>query len=394
MSLNTTCLTYFVAIFAVLLASRHVIDPNSSPLEHIVDLSLATTSSVSNLISYLIPNHIGRHHKKQDNGTIGSICDDFPRGFPPPDTNKTSYLCVDRNGCCNFTLVQAAVDAAPALSQKRTIIWINNGIYYEKISIPKNKPNITFQGQGYESTAIAWNDTANSSHGTFYSGSVQVFADNFVAKNISFMNVAPIPNPGDIGAQAVAIRISGDQAAFLGCGFFGAQDTLHDDKGRHYFKDCYVQGSIDFIFGNGRSFYENCQLISIANSLPPGSRNVNGAITAHGRASKDDNTGFAFVNCFIGGTGRVWLGRAWRPFSRVVFVKTTMADIIAPEGWNDFNDPTRDQTIFYGEYNCSGAGANVTMRAPFVQKLNDTQASTFLNVSWIDGGDWLQRNIN
>lgn len=52
------------------------------------------------------------------------------------------------------------------------------------------------------------------------------------------------------------------------------------------------------------------------------------------------------------------------------------------------------RTIFYGEYNCSGAGANMTMRAPFVQKLNDTQASTFLNVSWIDGGDWLQRNIN
>ncbi|ONI17888.1 hypothetical protein PRUPE_3G185700 [Prunus persica] len=402
MSLKTTCLTYFVAIFAVLLASRRVIDPNSSPLKHIVDLSLATTSSVpSNIISYLIPNHIGRHHKKKDNGTLGSICDDFPRGVPPPDTNKTSYLCVDRNGCCNFTLVQAAVDAAPALSQKRTIIWINNGIYYEKILIPKNKPNITFQGQGYESTAIAWNDTANSSHGTFYSGSVQVFADNFVAKNISFMkwelykkNLAPIPKPGDFGAQAVAIRISGDQAAFLGCGFFGAQDTLHDDKGRHYFKDCYVQGSIDFIFGNGRSLYENCQLISIANPLPPESRNVNGAITAHGRTSKDDNTGFAFVNCFIGGTGRVWLGRAWRPFSRVVFVNTIMADIIAPEGWNDFNDPTRDQTIFYGEYNCSGAGANMTMRAPFVQKLNDTEASTFLNVSWIDGGDWLQRNIN
>lgn len=54
----------------------------------------------------------------------------------------------------------------------------------------------------------------------------------------------------------MAIRISGDEAAFWGCGFFGAQDTLHDDKGRHYFKDCYIQGSIDFIFGNARSFYE------------------------------------------------------------------------------------------------------------------------------------------
>lgn len=65
-----------------------------------------------------------------------------------------------------------------------------------------------------------------------------------------------MPGPGVVGAQAVAIRVGGDQAAFWGCGFFGAQDTLHDDRGRHYFKDCYIQGSIDFIFGNGKSFYE------------------------------------------------------------------------------------------------------------------------------------------
>lgn len=210
-----------------------------------------------------------------------------------------------------------------------------------------------------------------------------------MARNISFMNIAPIPNPGDVGAQAVAIRIAGDQASFWGCGFFGAQDTLHDDRGRHYFRDCYIQGSIDFIFGDARSLYENCQLISIAAPVPPGQKVINGAVTAHGRASKDENTGFAFMNTSIGGTGRIWLGRAWRPFSRVVFAFTTMTDIIAPEGWNDFNDATRDQTIFYGEYNCSGAGANMSLRAPYVQRLNDTQALPFLNISFIDGDQWL-----
>jgi pectin methylesterase-like acyl-CoA thioesterase len=71
-----------------------------------------------------------------------------------------------------------------------------------------------------------------------------------------FQNLAPIPAPGAVGGQAVAIRINGDQAAFWGCGFFGAQDTLHDDRGRHYFKECFVQGSIDFIFGDARSLYE------------------------------------------------------------------------------------------------------------------------------------------
>lgn len=81
----------------------------------------------------------------------------------------------------------------------------------------------------------------------------------------------------------------------------------------------------------------------MANPVPPGSRFINGALTAHGRVSVAENTGFAFVDCNVGGNGRVWLGRAWRPFSRVVFAYTFLSDIIASEGWNDFNDPTRDQ---------------------------------------------------
>lgn len=88
----------------------------------------------------------------------------------------------------------------------------------------------------------------------------------------------------------------------------------------------------------------------MANPVPPGVKSINGAVTAHGRASKDENTGFSFVNCTIGGYGRVWLGRAWRPFSRVIFAFTTMSDIIAPEGWNDFNDPTRDQYVHIAVY--------------------------------------------
>lgn len=84
-------------------------------------------------------------------------------------------------------------------------------------------------------------------------------------------------------------------------------------------------------------------LISIASPVPPGQRYINGAVTASGRATQDENSGFVFYNCSIGGTGRIWLGRAWRSFSRVIFAYTTMSDIIAPEGWNDFNNPNNDQ---------------------------------------------------
>ncbi|KAI3936816.1 hypothetical protein MKW98_021678 [Papaver atlanticum] len=397
MNLQKHSLAIILSVILATLISRELIIPNETSLNYLKNIGFKIFSTTSPILSLFSPNKIYKNHHrhnhqchrtKKKTGTY--ICNNFTPKFPTIDTTTTSILCVDGNGCCNFTTVQSAVDAVEVLSPKRTIIWINTGVYFEKVTVPKTKANVTFQGQGFESTAIVYNDNANTSHGTFYSGSVQVFAPNFIAKNLSFMNVAPIPGPGIVGAQAVAIRIAGDEAAFWGCGFFGAQDTLHDDRGRHYFKDCYIQGSIDFVFGNGRSIYENCKLISMANPVPVGSKNINGAITAHGRASNDENSGFAFLNCFVGGTGRVWLGRAWRPFSRVIFAYTSMTSIIAPEGWNDLNDPTRDQTIFYGEYKCTGEGANTTLRTTYSQNLNDTQASSFINMSFIDADQWLQ----
>lgn len=95
--------------------------------------TLLAALSVALLSAYLgryNPSHsLSRHRHKPSPSNPTTPCGDFPPGIPPPDTDTTAFLCVDRNGCCNFTSVQAAVNAVANFSSKRTVIWINKGMY-------------------------------------------------------------------------------------------------------------------------------------------------------------------------------------------------------------------------------------------------------------------------
>uniref|UniRef100_A0A0D6R7D9 Pectinesterase n=1 Tax=Araucaria cunninghamii TaxID=56994 RepID=A0A0D6R7D9_ARACU len=241
------------------------------------------------------------------------------------------YFIVDSLGRGDFRTVQSAVDAVPVDNLNWVYIHINEGIYREKVMIPYNKPNIIFQGAGRENTVITWSEAADADGSTADSATFSSFAPNFTAKGIGFKNAAHPAPPGVEGKQAVAALVAGDMAAFYGCGFYGAQDTLFDYQGRHYFKECYIEGSIDFIFGHGQSTYKGCELYAIAvgGYLP-------GSITAQNRASLMENSGFIFIACKISGSGQVFLGRAWGPYSRVIYAYTYMENIIVPQGWDDW----------------------------------------------------------
>ncbi|MBA0789740.1 hypothetical protein Gohar_014431, partial [Gossypium harknessii] len=172
-------------------------------------------------------------------------------------------ITVDKNPKSgDFTKIQDAIDSLPFINLVRVVIKVHAGVYTEKVNIPPLKSFITIEGAGADKTIVQWGDTAQTPGarrqplGTYGSATFAVNSPYFIAKHITFKNTAPIPAPGAIGKQAVAFRISADTATFVGCRFLGAQDTLYDHFGRHYYKDCYIEGSVDFIFGNALSLFE------------------------------------------------------------------------------------------------------------------------------------------
>ena len=150
--------------------------------------------------------------------------------------------------------------------------------------------------------------------------------------------------------------------------------------GRQYYQDCYVEGHVDFIFGNGTAVFENCTIHSKGQ----------GYVTAQWRLSDAETNGFVFRNCRLTGadTGKgAYLGRPWRPYGRVVFIDCWMDAHIKPEGWDNWRDPAREKTARFAEYKSSGPGANPSARVPWSQQLNQEEIRPFATKLFLKGVD-------
>ncbi len=165
---------------------------------------------------------------------------------------QPSYdFMVAQDGSGDFTTVQEAINAVPDFRKNRTTIFIKNGVYKEKLILPASKTLVSFIGEEATKTILTYDDYAAKKNifgeekGTTGSSSFFIFGDDFHARNITFENSA-----GPVG-QAVAVRIDGDRVVFENCRFLGFQDTLypHGEHSRQYYKDCYIEGTVDFIFG-------------------------------------------------------------------------------------------------------------------------------------------------
>ncbi|KAJ8774009.1 hypothetical protein K2173_009440 [Erythroxylum novogranatense] len=286
---------------------------------------------------------------------------------------------VDQSGNGDFNTVQAAIDSVPSDNKQWFCIYITAGTYREKVKIPYDKPYIILKGAGKKKTYIVWGDHES----TVESPTFMSLADNIIAKSITFVNSYnfPLNSNSNPRLPAVAAMITGDKSAFYRCGFYSVQDTLWDEQGRHYFKRCTIQGSVDFIFGGGQSIYEGCAIHVLEG----------GYITAQGRTNPNDSNGFVFKGCRVSGKGPAFLGRAWRGYARVIFYNSMFEDIIDPLGWSAWNCVGHEDQITFVEENNYGAGANTTGRVKWLKKLSPGSMEQFTGMSFINDQNWIQK---
>ncbi|KAL6847382.1 hypothetical protein ACP4OV_023235 [Aristida adscensionis] len=303
----------------------------------------------------------------------------------------TVRYVVSPDGTGRFRSINKALMAVPEKNNRRVILDLRPGTYKEKVLIPYTKPFISLVGNPKHPAVIMWDDTAatlgkdGKPVGTVGSATFAVESDYFMASGVVFKNHAPMAAPGQQGGQAVALRLFGSKAAVYNCTIDGGQDTLYDHKGLHYFHGCLIQGSVDFIFGFGRSLYEDCAVVSVTRQVA--------VLTAQQRTQSIAGaieSGFSFVRCRIAGAGQIYLGRAWGDSSRVVYAYTTMGKEVVPVGWDGWNIRTPERSgIYYGEYKCSGPGALAHKRIGWSLILNDMQAKPFTGTHFVYGDSWI-----
>lgn len=288
---------------------------------------------------------------------------------------------VAKDGSGDFATIQEAFDAVPDFRKNETVILLKPGIYKEKLVLADSKTNVVLIGEDPKTTLVTFDDYAQKKNrfgeemGTTGSSSFFVFGEGFFAKNITFENSA-----GPVG-QAVAVRVTGDKVVFENCRFLGFQDTLYPqgDRSRQYYRDCYIEGTVDFIFGWSTAVFDHCEIYSKS----PGF--VTAASTNEGAAF-----GFVFLDCKLTGDApesSVYLGRPWRDFAQTVFIRTEMGKHIKPEGWHNWDKPHAEQTAFYAEFESKGPGAAPATRVAWSHQLSPEEVEKYMVKNVLGGAD-------
>lgn len=218
-----------------------------------------------------------------------------------------------------------------------------------------------------------------------------VTAEGFIVRGITFRNTA-----GPENHQAVALRSGADLSVFYRCGFEGYQDTLYVHSQRQFYKECYIYGTVDFIFGNAAVVFQNCMIYV----RKPMSRQQN-TVTAQGRTDPNQNTGISIHNSRVMaaadlvpalGSVKSYLGRPWKEYSRTVFMQSYIDTLVDPAGWLEWSGNFALDTLYYGEYRNIGPRSSTSRRVNwggYHVITSASEASQFTVENFIAGQSWL-----
>lgn len=277
-------------------------------------------------------------------------------------------ITVAKDGSGDYTSIQKAINNAKAFPEKTITIHVKNGIYKEKVKIHEWNPNLVIIGESKENTIITYDDYFNKiglgRNSTFYTYTLLVEANNVQLQNLTIEN-----SSGEVG-QAVALSVFSDEVVVINCNIIGNQDTLYASGiGKQYYKDCYIEGTTDFIFGSATAFFENCTIHSKKNSY----------ITA-ASTPKRAKYGYVFKNCNLtadADVDEVYLGRPWRHYAQTVFINCILGEHILPVGWHNWSKPEAEKTSYYAEYENSGPGFQPQQRVKWSHQLKANHAKKY-----------------
>lgn len=276
---------------------------------------------------------------------------------------RQDTIVVSRDGTGNFRTLQEAIESARAFMDYTVTIYVKNGVYKEKVIVPSWVENIDIIGEDRDKTIITYDDHANiNKMGTFRTYTVKVEGSDITFKNLTIEN-----NAAQLG-QAVALHTEGDRLKFINCRILGNQDTIYTGAKftRLYFKDCYIDGTTDFIFGPSTALFEDCIIHSKRNLY------VTAASTP-----KEAKYGYVFKHCKLTaepGVDKVYLGRPWRPYAYTLFIECELGKHIVPAGWHNWGKQSNEETARYMEYKNTGEGANVSERVAWSKQLTKKEA--------------------
>jgi pectin methylesterase-like acyl-CoA thioesterase len=292
----------------------------------------------------------------------------------------------------DFTTIQAAVNAA---LDDGAVIRISPGVYREVVHVDKPKIPLRGEGDDWTKVVLAYGNSAASTCGTSCSATLFVTGSDFFAGNMTIAN--DYSKTSDVPSQAVALSVRADRAVLRHVRLLGAQDTLYASSmgcmkdwsgcrtGRQYYTDCYIEGHVDFIFGDAKAVFENCEIHSIPHA-------AGGYLTAQSNTRPDQDAGYVFSHCKItaeAGAGEVYLGRPWRDYSTVIFMNTFMEAPIVAAGWSDWKSAPQPRlpTATYAEFHSTGPGANAKARESYSKQLTPEEAKKYETKAYLAGAD-------